>query len=199
MTTVPPFVYDLTYGTPDADTAAALAAASVLVGRRAELDLDRVAGALGRDVAERLAVSWGDCRRFWRRAEIDQQLPGAAVTISRPIVAAVQQTGRVKQDLTVELAALETHPSTANLLGALLDTEPVAGDTIEAAGDGAWTQTIEVPSAGWGPALGGMPFAGEVSRTVTLLARHAKWRDCRRRRLAAVSVTVTEVWPDLAT
>lgn len=206
MLSVPSFIVDLALGEAGDGVVSELDRCAVMVGRRPELNLDKVRDRLGERHAAALEAYWGECRRFWARMR-SGTAAGPFVATRRVLVDATQDTGRSKRDLGNELNALLACPAAAPVAELLLDatlavpaleravaTNGGVLDVPAAPGDPA-SATLLVSGVGCPPELGGFPSIGEVRRFVTISARHASWRDNRRRRLARVTVRVDEVWP----
>lgn len=202
--TVPLFVADVVVaGRPDIWQS--LEGAAVLVGDRVELDLEAVASGVGVAWANAFAEYWMLCRRFWKRMSFGAPLDVDAIATRRVLVDAVQATGRVKQDLGAELAAVKSMPVVSEIakvllagecdLGALRATVSDLGGSVEQPEEGMTVVTVPVPLAGCPVELGGVATAGESGRWLTLVARHATWRDNERRRLARVVVQADAAMP----
>lgn len=157
-----------------------------MVGGRVELDLAAVRDRVGDQTAERLGSYWAACRRFWNRAATTGAPQGAAVRIERLLLDVRQDTGRAKQDLTVQLDALRQVPELAAELRTLLDEHPAGERQVQ----------LWAPRGLWGAELGGAPSSGELRRRFTIDVRYAGWRDRPGRRLARVQVHAEELWPD---
>jgi hypothetical protein len=192
----------------------------VLVGARPEVDLDAlrwheaVTGGAGTVLtgpvcADALAGYWGQCQQLWQ--DLRAGTPsGAYVMTVRPLHRGQQKYTRGdKTDLVAEIAACESVPALAELVTALTAPEPDLSQlALMAAGFGGtadrkpsgqvWVTAAFTGATTWPTILGGVAWPGEVERTVTLVGKHATWRDRRVRRLLRVEVDVREVWPDPA-
>ena len=153
---------------------------------------------------------WGQCQRLWQDARDAKPLAGSGWVMTRRRVVQVRQSTAkgAKTDLTAELDALEGSPGVAQLITAATEKEPDLGAlrSLAKAAGGLLTVHpdrlevfVDLPGALLYPAaLGGPAWPGEMRRTVHLELRHAAWRDRRVRRLAGVSVDLTEMWADPA-
>lgn len=171
------------------------------IGARTEVDVDAVR-AVNPALADAIDRFDADTAALWDTAT------GAYVTTSRTIAEHRQVTGKTgRADLTEVFADLAQMSATSGVLEALTGPDPDPDELAAAAGaaggwvrqdpNGAWCVQVSLTGAVcWPDTLGGPPLPTEVSRQVTLVARHAAWRDRRVRRLAQVTVTVEEMWAD---
>lgn len=171
------------------------------VGARVEVDLDDLARAEP-TLAAALTRLADDTAHLWAGTG------GAYVTTTRVVADHRQVTGRTgRADLTDVFEDLCQMSATRALLEELTAPDPDtatlgaltsgAGGDLGRRDDGAWEATVPLDGAVcWPDSLGGPPYLTEVARRVTLVARHAAWRDRRTRRLAQVVVTVEEMWAD---
>jgi hypothetical protein len=171
-----------------------LATCGVAVGKRVEVDLDQVAQTLSTEIADSLESYWSTAHQLW------EQGSGKAVLIRRRIMTSRQVDRKDSRiDLHAELAALEELPGgdiiVEALLGQDVDLDALANYTVSQDGNET-AVTITHRSLDWPDALGGPGAPGELHRTITVTANHAKWRDRKVRRLVRIDVSVDEVWPD---
>lgn len=207
VNTAPVVAVALVAGVPDeidAELADAISECGVTFGNRVEVDLDRLAA-----THPGLAVEAAGYMRTYRRfasAAIDGRRTGGWLALQREVGVwrenAGSNGGRV--DLGAQFRALSEIVEIAGAVNALLDASPdlrVVAEVaqVEQTSDGV-TATFTLPSVGveWPDALGGPGWPTEVSRTFVLRCRYAPSRERRARRLAELSVTVTELWPDPA-
>lgn len=154
--------------------------------------------------AGKIAAYWAECGEFWQRLDRGEE-PGAYMAVRREVLSARQ---RDNQDLTEELAALEEMAGIGTVISAVLDAAPdleECGKAAAGAGGRLWHgEKGEVcvrfewgrdDVAYWPEALGGGFSPGEMSRAITVIAKHAAWRDRRARRLIRVEVEANELWP----
>jgi hypothetical protein len=180
------------------------------VGRRVEVDLDAVAAAGHRPLAQALLLYGRECDELWRALEASTAGGRPFVTVRRDLLEHVQLTGKKdRADLGEVYEAFATVPTLADLVERLTGAEPdVAALTLMASSlggqlsvpaDGVLEVTLRL-SGRWAlpDVLGGVSGPGEVSRELVLTARQAAWRDRRVRRLARVLVRSVELWPDPA-
>lgn len=171
-----------------------LSACAVRLGNRTEISLPAVAQQLGDEIAQRLGAYWASTQVLWETGA------GPAVVIRRTLVAARQKDDKDgRQDLNDELAALEVLPEgdvlLEHLLGETPDVDALAGFVVTQDGNET-AVTCSRRSLEWPDALGGPATPGELSRSIKVVANHAKWRHRKARRLVRLEVAVEEVWFD---
>lgn len=171
-----------------------LSTCAVRLGNRTEISLPAVAQQLGDEIAQRLSAYWTSTQALWETGS------GPAVVVRRTLVAARQKDDKDgRHDLNDELAALEVLPEGDAILEHLLsetpDVDALAGFIVAQEGNET-AVTCSRRSLEWPDALGGPPTPGELARSVTVVANHAKWRHRKARRLVRIEVAVDEVWFD---
>jgi hypothetical protein len=179
------------------------------VGHRCEVSLGVVEQLLGEDRADALWAYQRRCGRFWDKVA-DQTAGGERyVRVNRMLLDAVQdaKSGK-KTDLGAQYDALVEVAGVGELIEEATSETPdwervtklgeTMGLELDDSGDGAVTLRLAVEADSFDPALGGAPSRGELRRWLTVVVRHAVWRDRRRRRLARVTVEAEEVWPEPA-
>lgn len=176
---------------------------TVALGNRRVLDLG-AASTLDPGVRDLAAAYWAATLRFWERAERGDAL-GSLVVVTRTLHAAKQGAGSKggRADLAAEADALAATGVLDDIADELLSAAPdhdwlerAPGVTALERDGNATALTVTCIAGDWPAVLGGAAGPGEISRTLTLAANHAAWRDRRVRRLCALTVTATEVWPD---
>ena len=170
----------------------ALPAAAVQVGARVEVDT----GVTGPGLSAAL-VNYMDSLATSGDDGVD------CVNVDTVMYSAVQVCGPgVKIDLVEDVAVLCDWAVTAAVVDDLLSSDRAqavqagrdAGWTV-VDGDGQVTYSWTDHGHGWPGRYGGPGAMREVSRTIRVTVRYAKWRDCRRRRLHSVEVVSTSTWP----
>jgi hypothetical protein len=208
MHTVPAFIAPLVLG----EHAQALNGCGVRLVGAVELDLDAVAERAGDGVAAALADYFEACRLMWAD-RLDGSGPrGPFVAIRRTVVRERQSTTSSKRSAKKDLAEPYEQLCKVAVLGPLFKAFLEPGpdwDDLSRAGQvfalsfvpdtGSRAPEATLMTAHLAPGqlpYGPPPTPAEVRRVLEVVANHATWRDCGRRRLVSVTVHVDEIWPD---
>lgn len=202
MTTVPLRCVQ-TYRSLTGDDAEVPSEALVKLGRNTEVSLAAL------DPTEAVAVleMWGATRRMWNAVAAGTAPSGAWVRTRTVVHHARQDTGRAKLDLHAELAGLTELTELDEFTTLLLSSTPDLDElrtlasafemTLDSAEHGAIRADVTFTRPRrWPESLGPGVSVCEAARTLSVVARHAGWRDRAVRRLASVTVTVDELWAD---
>ena len=164
-----------------------LSAATVVLGKRCELDLDAVTALRGPVAARALVEYWDDTRRLATLVGRGTAAGQDVVVVRRQLGVWRQRTGRDKADLAEQFEALSRlGPSVTDELDELLGPR----DEGEAAAE------LVVLDRSLPEALGGPATLCEQRRVLRVVARYAPWRDRKLRRLASLEALCDEVWPE---
>lgn len=180
---------------------AVYAGAGVQLGARVAIDTDL----LPASEATALLAWWEQTRHLWDHAAHGSGLEWVAT--SRQVMDRRQVTSKTgRADLVEEFEAAESIAALREALHEaserVPDVEAVCDLAASLGGvftfdETASTGQLQVRLSGsllYPDALGGLAHPGETSREVTMLLRYAAWRDRRVRRLAAVQVTLEQLW-----
>lgn len=167
----------------------------VRLGRRVEVDVDSMRAAGAHDAADTL---W----TYWQRSHI---VDGGDLTVVTLLHDHEQNSGARKADLREVYTDLRAHPVTGPVLehacGATPDPETLR-DLLDVAGSalhlesGQCSFTVELSPTYLPATLGGPRLWRETTRRITVVVRHAPWRDRRIRRLSRVLVESIQRWPE---
>lgn len=173
-------------------------------GNQIEIDMDQLAR-IDSALAESALSYYNSTLNFFEKLASGKP-DEDALEIQRVIVDVKQlDTNKERSDLRSEFNSLIKLPIYGDLIKSALKKDVnwhLLSKDIEALGgsiaqDGLTTIIkFSIPSrVVWDKSLGGEFSRGEISRDFELTINHAKWRDRKIRRLQALKISATEIWP----